>query len=308
MPEALKSYTVNGAQVKLGRNIPPQKRLAPRFEHYTVGSLPPVPPSVDWSKGVPKWPMYKNDVLGICVLATLGHHFGLWSALSSPPELLYTDAEMIEGYSAVGGYVPGRPETDNGCVIQDALDWVCRTGLGVRRDKAAAYCSVDVGETLTNFLCSANIFGGNHIGLNLPWAWSRNTGPGKVWDVGSGPDYRPGSWGGHSVPFVAFDKSANEGLVVTWAAVQRITFRALQRYCDEAWALIAPEWVDGSHPAPSGFDLAAVIEDFHAFGGGDVPIPPGPPTPPPPTAGTIALDLDKKTYSFPPGWSPAGGP
>ena len=82
-----------------------------------------------------------------------------------------------------------------------------------------------------------------------------------MWDwTGSldGPD-APGSWGGHAVNVVAYDDA---GLtVVTWGALQRLTWAFWQRYCDEAWAIISPDFLAGGR-SPQGFDLPALEHDL----------------------------------------------
>src|SRR5205814_2270011 len=139
--EAIAATSVNGITVKLGRVMPAVPRLVPKLAAFLRGQLPDPPPVVDFYSGVPSWPMYANDRLGDCVVATIAHMEGLWTALGSPPEKLYTDEEVIAFYSAVGGYDPHRPNTDRGLVIADALAYSCRVGIGAGRDKAAGFVS-----------------------------------------------------------------------------------------------------------------------------------------------------------------------
>ena len=99
-------------------------------------------------------------------------------------------------------------------------------------------------------------FGGADIGLNLPTAWRDD----EIWDVGSGPAYRPGSWGGHSVPIVAYDDAY--AYVITWGKIQAITYPAIAKYSDEAYAIIDPSWLAKGGETPSALDLPKLRADL----------------------------------------------
>jgi hypothetical protein len=297
--------------VRLGRRIPTFRRPALRFGAVTSAStLPPVPEKWDGRPPGVRWPMYANDSLGICVFSSCGHEVGMWTLAASGREVLFTDSEVISWYSAVTGYDPRRPWTDQGTVIQDALDYGVRTGYSGH--KLAGYVSVQP-RNIDHFRIGCEIFGGVKLGLAMPAAWQSQTGPGKVWDAGPntrGP-WSPASWGGHDVPVVAFDRDGMT--VVTWGAEQRLSWAGLAAYCDEAWLPASWEWCLTGH-TPSGFDKTVFIQAFGDLGGGplaDDPNPPSPPTPPPPPPpppgdGLITIDLAGHTISYPAGWSPRG--
>ena len=65
-----------------------------------------------------------------------------WHSRAAP----FTDALAISAYSAIGGYVPGEPETDNGLDMAMAAAYRRKTGLldanGVQH-KIDAYVAVD---------------------------------------------------------------------------------------------------------------------------------------------------------------------
>lgn len=76
----------------------------------------------------------------------------------------------------------------------------------------------------------------------LPIAWSTIEPQDGVWDVGDGPDYEVGSWGGHSMTADAYDE---EGIWVihTWyerpkSVRQKVTWAAVAKYCDEAYSVV----------------------------------------------------------------------
>lgn len=304
-PQALKSYAIEGGTVKLGRVFPHTARLCLSLDQFVPRSMPDAPATLDYYSKVPSWPMYANDRLGDCVVACIAHQLGLWTALNYPPELIYTDDEVIRFYSKVGGYDPRQPWTDQGLVIADALSYACRKESELDNGTTRAFVRVDVGENLRRFLSAADVFGGLHLGVNMPAAWQRNTGPGKTWDVGNGRDYQPGTWGGHAVPLVGFDQAKRMAKVVTWGKLQDISFAAILRYCDEAYACVDTNWVNSDRPTPHGIDVPAILAAFKELGGGDIPFdPPTPPDPPkpPPMSGQIVIDLDGRNVVLPPGW------
>jgi len=104
---------------------------------------------------------------------------------------------------------------------------------------------------------AAWLFGGLYIGLQMPLTAQAQ----KVWDwTGSlaGPA-RPGSWGGHAVDVVRYDK--NGLTVVTWGRLQELTWQFWDRYCDEAYCMLSDDFLEKGN-APNGFDLAALEADL----------------------------------------------
>ena len=65
--------------------------------------------------------------------------------------------------------------------------------------------------------------------------------------------------GGHYVPVVGRAGSYID--VVTWGKVQRMTRTFYERYCDEAYALLSPEYLNRGR-SPEGFDLKALTADL----------------------------------------------
>jgi hypothetical protein len=104
-----------------------------------------------------------------------------------------------------------------------------------------------------------NSFGDLDIGVNLPNAWR----DADIWDTGSGRLYRPNSWGPHSVPLVGYDRQ--HVFAVSWGTVIPLTWAALTTFCDEAYALIDPDWIAGDSLTPSHFDLSQLHADLQTI-------------------------------------------
>jgi hypothetical protein len=95
-------------------------------------------------------------------------------------------------------------------------------------------------------------FGTAYVALWLPLAWKTL----DIWDTGFGPSYATGSWGGHCVEIHAYSKRYLT--CFTWGCRQLITWSALAFYCDEAYAVLGPDWSTATMPDPHGLDLAAL--------------------------------------------------
>jgi hypothetical protein len=77
-----------------------------------------------------------------------------------------------------------------------------------------------------------------------------------VWDVGRG--LRPA--GGHEIPAIGYD--AETLTVVSWGRLYKMTWTALDRYCEEVEVAISGDWADSVDGSPSGFDLATLLADM----------------------------------------------
>lgn len=242
---------------KLGRKPVLTSRLiaAPVFPDYAA-KLPAPPVAADWCAKVSDFGMMLNDDLGDCAIACPGHMIQAWTA-DNGAEYIPSDQDILAAYEAVGGYKPGDESTDNGCVVLDVLRFWHDHGIAGR--KLAAYARVRAGNVKAIKQAVA-MFGGVYLGLDLPAAWQ----DADTWDVGRGPRYLPGSWGGHAVPALAYD--ADKLTVVTWGQRMPLTWPALERYASEIWVVLSQDWSDADG-APSGLDMAQLGTDLGYFHG-----------------------------------------
>lgn len=241
-------------------------KLAPRIDPRTlklatyIDRLPRVPSSKTWApkvRGV--WPMFKNDMFGDCTFASMAHMIRTWTANARGEALTIEDQEVLDAYSALTGFHPDKPETDQGAVELDVLKSMRKRGLAGRT--IGAFASVNP-RNRPLMKAASYLFGGVYLGFALPVSAQGR----EVWDVPAGGlsgDGAPGGWGGHAVSSVAHDAA---GIVVaTWGALQRVTWRFVDAYCDEAWAIISPDWFNGMRSV-SGFDSAALRRDLAMVG------------------------------------------
>jgi hypothetical protein len=256
--------------MKLGKRAPRHDPRTLRLSRYLTPALTPPPIRAGYVEKVPTWPMYLNDRLGDCVIAAAGHMIQDWTTYAGK-EVTITDKDVLIGYEHVGGYVPGDPSTDNGCVILDALKYWRSTGFG--KHKIAAYMAVDFNNH-QQVQQAIQLFGSVYIGLWLPLSAQSprsgfNTKP--VWEVPhAGPvgDGSPGGWGGHAVPLIGYSadpKGAPGTMVVTWGNLFDMTWNFLDAYCDEMWVCLTADWFDNAGKSPTGLNLAQLQADLQAL-------------------------------------------
>jgi hypothetical protein len=221
------------------------------------------------------FPMFANDEIGDCTCAALGQRIIAQersSAQSSRPTVTVDD--VIAAYSAVTGYDPARPETDQGAYLLDVLNYVRNTGIGHEKDGTThtigAFAKVDPADH--NEVALAHwMFGGLYVGVGLPVAAQRQIG--GLWDpTGNARQDRWGSWGGHAMYVQTYDtRTTMAGAVpgptfVTWGDRQRATWRWWDTYVDECFAVISEDFLrTGTGKTPQGFDVAALTEQLNAL-------------------------------------------
>lgn len=256
---------VDHQKVKLGKRPAKLDARTLRLAKYFLASLPPAPAEVDWTSGITDWGMMLNDTLRDCTIAGCGHAMRVWSAARGG-EYTLPDAAILQKYEQWCGYVDGDSSTDQGGVEIDVLnDWRNRAFYG---HLLYAYADPDPMD-LEYVKQAINLFGGIYIGLALPMSAQGN----RTWDVSSGDNAIPGSWGGHAVFCPKYRTDTDGNLIITaisWGELYDITQAfwlyndpANGPYIDEVHALIAPEFLSlKTDNTPEGLDLDTLKEDL----------------------------------------------
>ena len=220
---------------------------------YIDGTRLPSPPDAfDETSGVGSWPMYANDRIGDCTTAAAAHMIETWTAAGRGQAVELPERAVLEAFDHVKLTDPYTGE--EGAVELDVLRYWRKTGIGSHR--IGAYARVAVHDQRLVQTASW-LFGGLYIGLQMPLSAQAQA----VWDwTGSlsGPAL-PGSWGGHAVDVVRYDR--NGLTVVTWGRLQEVTWSFWDRYCDEAYCILSDDFLQRGN-APNGFDLAALEADL----------------------------------------------
>lgn len=241
---------------RLGKGAPRHDSRTLKLADYVSPSLPAAPATHDWTGRVSGWGMYSNDTAGDCTIATSLNMVRCWSANGQLTQIALPDPLALEVYSTLSGYDPEDPTTDTGLIELDVLKYWKATGFGGH--KISAFMSVNP-QNLNEVRLAVWLFGGVYTGLQLPTAWQTEMG---TWSVVSGPDGKPGSWGGHAAPIVSFN--AMGPTIVTWGGLQPMTWPAWTTYSDEAWALLSPDFFTANR-APNGFNLEQLERDLLAL-------------------------------------------
>jgi hypothetical protein len=227
-----------------------------------------------------------NDDYGDCVFACVGHVTGVETANAGTP-FHATLQQVLAMYSAVTGFDPNDPSTDNGANIQDALNYWQAHGFA-NGTKILGYLSVDA-TNWAEVQSALYLFENLILGMELPDAYVNPfpSGDGALWDVAGDPVPE----NGHCVGGCAYN--ANGELIVdTWGMLVRLTRTALAKYATpsnggELWVVLTPDQLaKGQAKAPNGVAWSSLVADFDSIGG-HVPIPSPPPAPPP--SGPITL-------------------
>jgi hypothetical protein len=205
---------------------------------------------------VPNFGMLGNDRAGDCVWAGADHETMIWLATHGVG-VQFTDAAALSDYSAVTGYNAADPNSDQGTDVHEALSYRRHVGVvdsaGVRH-KLGAFVELEPGN-YEHLIEATYLFGAVGIGFEFPESAMAQFDAGKPWSVVTGSKID----GGHYVPVVGRAGSYID--VVTWGKVQRMTRTFYERYCDEAYALLSPEYLHRGR-SPEGFDLKALTADL----------------------------------------------
>jgi hypothetical protein len=246
--------------VKFRSGLVPNDPSKPRAR---VGALlsGTAPAAVDNYSKVPSFPMLGNDLWGDCTFAADGHIIEQQTWFGRGFEGLVTTADALHAYSVVGGFdenagPPGENPTDNGAQVQDALNYLRKQGFHAR--KIAAFAELDVADMNKIKLATAE-FGCLSIGFNFPKSAMDQFNAGEPWTVVNGSPLD----GGHCVVVAGYD--ANWIYVVTWGAIQRMSYGFWAKYVDEAWAVISLAWahIDSA----THVDKATLGQEFTALTG-----------------------------------------
>jgi hypothetical protein len=255
---------IDPLKLKLGKHAPTPDPRTLMFASYVTAALPAPPPALNLATKVKgSWGMMDNDQIGDCTCAAAGHLIMEWTASAQSKMVTPTVAQIVAAYSAITGYNPTTGANDNGAQEIDVLNYWRQTGIAGH--KIQAFVALEPSNH-THIMDGCWIFGGCYIGLALPktaQAQTQNNQPWSVTAVGTTGDGKPGSWGGHAVPVVAYD--ARSLTVVTWGALQTMTWGFWAAYCDEAYAILSPDYLAqkaGQTVAPSGFNLAQLQADL----------------------------------------------
>jgi len=190
------------------------------------------------------WGAMRNDQLGDCTCAAMGHARQVWTGGKHTP----TDDAVVALYNEVNG---GQ---DNGANALDVLNRMLDTATALEGDTILAFAAVDPqNEPLIRI--AHLLFDGVYVGLGLPANAQRQS----TWDYVQENGNEPYSWGGHMVWMVDINKTGP--VYVTWGYLQQATWAWHFRYCDEQYGVLDDDALRANGKTPSGFSLKRLKND-----------------------------------------------
>lgn len=207
---------------------------------------------IDFTGGVNDWGMLRNDTVGDCAIVAILHAQMAWYACNGG-HYHPTDDDAISLYSAITGYDPENPFTDRGAYMTDVLAYAETLGMGAARIDAHVPIALDpeaIGSTVL-------VTGGAYLGLRLPLTVKRAS----EWTDLTG---ERGSWGGHAVWVAKVD--ARGAWVVSWGKLMFASWAFIEKYADEAHAVLCERLWDPGERGPNGFPHEAIRAELAALG------------------------------------------
>lgn len=240
----------------LGKLAPKRDARNLRLAKYLTPALPVPPAAISYGEAVSNWGMFANDRLGDCTIAAAAHMTELWAALELPssPAVSPTDSQVVALYERITG---GK---DIGATCLDALKaWRKQKLAG---DAPQAFVQLDL-RNRSHVRIAVDYFAGAYVGLSLPVSAQAEVG--ATWRAHASGAGQPGSWGGHCVNIVGYDRL--HLTCVTWGRLQLMSWAFWDLYCDEAYAVMPQSWVARPHTHPTGIDVAQLQADLAALAG-----------------------------------------
>ncbi|MGI4886323.1 MAG: hypothetical protein ACRYFR_15310 [Janthinobacterium lividum] len=195
-------------------------------------AAPVLPSAYDFDTahaGIPT-PMFGNDRYGDCVIAGRAHQTLRFEDIEQGAVVGIAEQDVLDEYFRE----TGGPDT--GLVVLSSLaQWRSRGW----RVGTATYQILAFAEL--NFLSHEEVRQGIYadlgiaLGVQLPRSAQAQIQAGRPWAVTTGPSARRGSWGGHYVYVSGYTPLGP--VCVTWGRKQQMTWRWLDKYCDEAYAI-----------------------------------------------------------------------
>lgn len=207
------------------------------------------------------WEMLGNDKAGNCVFAGFDHQAMISSKLGGA-EKDFSEETAISDYSAVTGYDPKDPSTDQGTYVREGLDYWRKTGISTvpgEKHQIGAFIGIDAGDWELLMSC-AYVFSSVGIGWEVPetiWEQWDNHEPFDVVDEGAK------IIGGHYTA-VTGRCGRSIGGMITWGERKSFTRDFYEAYNDEAWAIVFPdELKKGKNER--GYDISQLNEMLNAL-------------------------------------------
>lgn len=199
------------------------------------------------------YPMADNDRLGDCTIAAVVHTDQVTANLTSEPWTYPGDkAVQAEYFKLTGG-------PDSGLVEAVVLKAWVAAPAGLFGHELAAFAPIKVKQTKT-IMQGVSLCGAVYTGVEVPAPAEQQFADHKPWAL-THTAADDDIIGGHAVPIVGYN--ATGPIVVTWGALQQVTWAWWLKYAEEAYAVITAEVK--ARGSLRGIDFTALDADLAAL-------------------------------------------
>lgn len=243
---------------KLGKLAPKRLlKMTSLGDFLGLATVWPVVPPQGWEAAVEPdaWGVLGNDQYGDCACAGIMHLIQAQSANAGNPLHSTTD-QTLALYSAVTGFNPDDPNTDQGTVLTDLLTYIQKNGLEmtdatgkVVTVEIVGSASLDI-TSIAQMRYATYLFGGTYLGIGCPNECESDT---DNWNFPAGLPLA----GGHCITRVG--EGSQGGQIISWG--MRIPFSNAfwTGYGDEAYCVLTKSWLNAQQKSPSGLDLDGLV-------------------------------------------------
>ena len=176
-----------------------------------------------------------SDVYGNSVLAARANAQLRLARIEQNRTIPLTEAIVVSLYKTLTGCKKPGDKKDVGLAYLPAMHQWKTVGwnVGRRNYRVAAYGELDPLDR-DQLMFGCYILTGIHFGFSLPTAVKKNMN--WIYDGEKTPEWKAGSWGG----FAAFGYGYNSRgfYLKAWDKDIFASWEFIERYCDEAWAVI----------------------------------------------------------------------
>ena len=249
---------------------PPTTRGHQTRQHPLAGRVrrprdAPPPATVDYAPAAVNClsQVMGNDTVGDCTCAGAGHALGIWTGNGGGLVTL-TREQVLAMYSAITGYNPADPSTDQGADEVSGLNYLMSTGYPTGQ-KLAAYVLVD-GTNKLEVQQAMWLAESLYFGVGLPDAWVNPfpSAGGFTWQDGD-----PDPSNGHCFVGTGYD---DQGVQIdTWGLLGTITYDAIAHLTrpnagGQLYALWSEDFIaKATGKTPAGFDWDQLQTDIDAM-------------------------------------------
>lgn len=236
-----------------------------QFSAYMDTANLPVPPDAcDWASLVAEWPLYRSDKVNDCTCAAAAHMIIQWTTYARGATVVPSESDVIGTYSDLTGFDPETSANNARIACRDLLNHWRLSDVAER--SILGYTALEARNPFS-VKDAVYLFGSCYMGFELPLSAIDQWRAGQPWSVlpeGAIGRGARGSWGGHAVAAVAY--TPRELLCVSWGRTVRVSWQFWETYCDEAYAVLSEDWIDGGGYSPGHFNLIQLKADLAALG------------------------------------------